>query len=102
LSNLRVLSAGVTYPFLRSSYIAFFYHRYRQINASDSVDNLSIDLSLNGQSRELGQALDIELSLWESSHWYAELALGAFFAGDAVDTPHPMVNYALLEISHQF
>ncbi len=102
LSNLQIGSAGITLQVLSASYVSVFYHRYQQINPATTLNYPTIDLALTGNSNKVGEALDIELSIWESSRWYSSLLLGFFLPGDAVEKPHPRVSYGLFEISFSF
>lgn len=81
LSNLQVRTAGVTFPLMSSSYLSFMYHNYQQVNATTELGDASLDLTLTGVSRDIGQALDVVAAYEESDAWSITLSVGFFVAG---------------------
>jgi alginate production protein len=59
LTNLHILTAGVTVPVLISSDISVFYHDYYLVNKDGQMRSADISASLDGSGSHVGQALDV-------------------------------------------
>jgi alginate production protein len=83
LSNLGIVTAGVGVSLLRSSSLDLVYHHYRQVQAADSLNGSRLDFELTGESRDVGQEIDLVLALEEWEQLEFEFAASALRAGDA-------------------
>jgi alginate production protein len=83
LSNIEILTAGAGVSLWQATSLDVVYHRYRQIEASDSLGDARLTASLTATDRDLGDGLDLVLAIEESDRIEFELWLSAFHAGDA-------------------
>ncbi len=86
LSNMRILTAGVSWWFEERSSLALIYHDYLQVEASDSIRDSNLDMDPNGIGRDLGSELDLVLSSRAFESVDLEFVAGGFFPGNAFDT----------------
>ena len=100
LSNLRIASAGVGFPLLSDSYVGLIYHKYTQVKANNSLRNAALDLTLNGSSDDIGQALDLEFGYNEAQDWSVSISLGAFEAGAATEQAGLAAYYGSIDFSY--
>ncbi len=100
LSNLRIASAGVGFPLLSDSYVGLIYHKYTQVKANNSLRNAALDLTLNGSSDDIGQALDLEFGYNEAEDWSFSISLGAFEAGAATEQAGLAAYYGSIDFSY--
>lgn len=82
LSNLSISTASVGYPIGKSSSIEVLYHRYNQVEASENLDS-RLRIRPNGQQKDIGEEIDIVLSVEEWDQVELEFVGSAFRAGDA-------------------
>jgi alginate production protein len=83
LSNIEILTAGAGVSLWQATSLDVVYHRYRQIEASDSLGDARLTASLTATDRDLGDGLDLVLAIEESDRIEFELWLSTFHAGDA-------------------
>lgn len=83
LSNIRISTLGVGLSLLDSSSVEFLYHNYNQVYAADEIRGSKLRIDPDGDSRDIGNEVDIVLGLEEWKHLEMELVLGVFKAGDA-------------------
>jgi hypothetical protein len=84
LSNLGVATAGVGISLLQSSSLDLLHHRYRLVEAADSLRDDRLELELDGVDRDLGYGFDLVLALEEWRRFELELSASAFKPGGAV------------------
>jgi alginate production protein len=63
LSNMSILTAGAGVRPLEDISVDLVYHRYRQAQASDEVRESALDAEPSGQSKRLGDEIDLILEL---------------------------------------
>lgn len=90
LSNLQILTAGVGIRPSRRSSIDLVYHRYHQdVAASGRIEGARIRASADGDSRDVGRAVDLILGYHDIPGLRLRAKLGYFMPGkafgDAVD-----------------
>jgi hypothetical protein len=83
LSNLKILTASLGVPLLRSSSLELSWHRYRQLSAADSLRDVRLDTDPSGLSPDIGQEIDLVLGFREGRRLDVEVAAGMFLAGEA-------------------
>jgi hypothetical protein len=83
LSNLSVFTAAIGFPLFEDSSLELVYHRYRQVEAADFLRDGDIDADPAGDSRDIGQELDLTLGFEEWDDLELELTGSLFEAGAA-------------------
>jgi hypothetical protein len=83
LSNLGILTVGAGISLLRSSSLDLVYHYYRLVEPAESLRDSRLDVTLDGEHRDLGHGIDLVLAVeeWERFELYG--ALSAFRADRA-------------------
>ena len=89
LSNLGILTLGAGIRPTRRSSVDLVYHRYYQHRRSDEFRDVAIDADPNGESRHLGDGLDLVIGIDEIEDINLELVGGVFFPGRAFDNRDP-------------
>ncbi|MGH7884128.1 MAG: alginate export family protein, partial [Thermodesulfobacteriota bacterium] len=102
LSNLLIFTAGLGINITEKSSIDFVYHYYQQHKSFDSFRDVGIDAEPNGESKNIGNEVDLILGYEEI--WNTELALrlGYFIPGNAFSSESANVFSALLEFQYEF
>ncbi len=93
LSNIGILTAGVGVSLWQASSLDVVYHRYKQVEASDSLGDARLAASLTAIDRDLGDAIDMVLAFEDAERFEFELWCGAFRAGDAFGTQRGRWTY---------
>ncbi len=83
LSNLKIMTASVGVPLLRSSSVELSWHRYRQLDAADSLRDARLDADPSGLSTVIGEEIDLVLGFREGRRLDVEVVAGVFLAGEA-------------------
>ncbi len=83
LSNLRILTAGFGLSLMESSSLDLVYHQYRLGEPATSLRDSRLEVTLDGNDRELGQEVDAVLALEEWDTVELHLTASAFEAGRA-------------------
>lgn len=83
LSNLSVLTGALGIEPLEDGWIETVWHRYRQITALPEIAGSRLDVEPEGNSKRLGQEIDLVASYRPKSGWDFELTGGVFEAGPA-------------------
>lgn len=83
LSNLEIWTAAAGVPIFSQSSIDLLYHRYAQVAPTPGLKDTKLDRDPTGQSGDLGEELDLIVSLDEWKHVQAQFVAGAFRAGNA-------------------
>jgi len=79
------------------------YHRYRQVQARDSLPGSRLDVDPTGESRNLGSEFDLVVSFEYQRRWEAELSIGAFRAGPAFgDATGSWARAASFKLNYNF
>lgn len=102
LSNMHVFTAAIGVPFASKSSVELLYHRYLQDTASAFVRDTRIKAQPTGLARDLGQEVDLVISIEEWKHWEIE-AIGSWFrAGEAWAKAGEDAGLGLLKINYNF
>ena len=106
LSNLHVLTAGISAPILSNSDITFLYHYYRQDENTDRLRSSRLKAFTSGNSNDLGHELDAVLNISLNDEIPAlknvsgdkkfRLSSGIFRAGEAFAEASGEYYYRLL------
>lgn len=83
LSNLSVITLGLGCTLFESSSLDLVYHNYTLMDHADELRDSRIDTELTGNSRDIGQGLDVILALEEWETMQLELMGSAFRGGRA-------------------
>ena len=86
LTNLDIYTLSIGRRIWGSSSIELVYHRYQQVEAADSLRNVTIDVDPNGLSDDIGTEFDFVVGLEEWKHLELEIIAGLFFPGRAFDS----------------
>jgi hypothetical protein len=93
LSNIHVLTAGVTTPLLQASDGGIVYHYYRLADTAAALPSSGVNNVLNGSDHDLGHAVDFlfnsnlyqdnDIRAGHINKIYLRTSVGAFRAGSA-------------------
>ena len=83
LSNLSIPTVGVGLSLLESSSVDLVYHHYRLVEHAEALRDSRLEFDLNGQSRDLGDEVDLVLAVEEWERLELEFVAAAFRAGQA-------------------
>jgi len=83
LANLEIATAAIGFPLSEDSAVDLLFHHYRQPNPADSVRDGRIKADPTGISGDLGEEVDLVVSLDEWKHFQVQLTGAVFRAGDA-------------------
>ncbi len=83
LSNMKVYTLGIGVRPSRRSSVDLVYHHFRQHKQSDELRDAAVEEDLPGNSRSLGDELNLILGFREVKNLSVKLALGYFFPGSA-------------------
>jgi alginate production protein len=93
LSNIHIVTAGLTIPFTPATDLTTMYHFYHLDEEDASIPTSGIDAPLNGTDSELGHGLDVMLNMDLTKQFgipdetinrvALKTTLGAFKAGEA-------------------
>jgi alginate production protein len=95
LSNLQIFTVGVGVPLLRSSSLDLVYHLYRQVRPAPALRGARLEAEPDGNSPEIGQALDLVIGLREWKQVEVEVVASVFRAGDAFGSRAGRVAFGL-------
>ncbi len=102
LSNLHIATLSAGRPINESIWLEAAYHLYRQDKASPLLEASSPKLSPNGNSRDIGQGLDLVLGGTLKDGDKLQFILSGFWGGNAYSTVQvktiyrALVNYRVL------
>ena len=103
LSNLQILTLGIGFDVLTSSYVSLLGHDYHMLSAAESLRSADLDLTFDGNQTHAGRAIDLNLSVEELDSWDIEMQVGLFQAGKAVvDNANGTAYYGSVELSVDF
>jgi alginate production protein len=103
LSNLSIITVGFGVRPSRRSSIDLVYHRYRQAEAVEGrLRGARIRARANGESRDLGQAVDLILGYHEISQLRLRAKLGYFLPGKAFGDTASDAYSVELGVEYQF
>lgn len=96
LANLNVATAAMGISFFNNSSAELVYHRYWQSQAASRLRDVRIDASLNGQSRDVGEELDLVLGFRDLNQLDFAITGSVFRAGDGYGTLARKTAYQLI------
>lgn len=102
LANLRVRTAGIGTRPNRDLSIDLIWHDYQQAFAIDELRDSAFETEPNGDSRNLGQEMDLVLGYRWQQRVKFELTLGRFMPGDAFDAAVDDSTFIHLEFRYNF
>jgi alginate production protein len=103
LSNIKILTAAIIFPFRKNHELIVSYHCYRQGVMSDNMGDANIDLSLTGTSADLGEEMDIRWKMEVSNGLSLDMVTSIFRAGAAVsDSCRQKSSRIFLELVYEF
>jgi hypothetical protein len=113
LSNIHILSAGVTMPLFTASDGGIVYRYYRLAEPTTGLSSSGVNNTLNGRDRDLGHGLDLlfNTDLYQNTNQrngriqdvYLRSSLGAFRAGSAYGSNEGEVaGRGLVELGFNF
>jgi len=83
ISNMSVQALGVAWEVARGYELILFGYDYRQLEASEDIRDVSIELDPNGVNRDLGREIDLILIIDAIPSAELVLIAAEFEAGDA-------------------
>ncbi len=83
LSNLEIWTFAVGVPLFESSSIDLLYHNYNQVRPASFLRDTKIDAEPTGLDSDLGEEVDLIVSLDESERYQTQFGAGLFISGDA-------------------
>jgi hypothetical protein len=83
LSNLEIWTFAIGVPLFESSSIDLLYHNYNQVRPDSFLRDTKLDAEPTGLDSDLGEEVDLIVSLDESEHYQTQFGAGLFFSGDA-------------------
>lgn len=86
LSNLKIWTLGVSVPLLENTALDLMYHQYDQYVTAGFLRNAGLGMDPNGDSKDIGQEIDIIFRALEFVHWEYGITAAFFQAGDAFDS----------------
>lgn len=103
LSNLQILTLGIGFDVLTSSYVSLLGHDYHILSTAESLRGADLDPTFNGLEKHVGHAIDLNLTVEELDSWDIEMQFGLFQAGRAViDDADATAYYGSVELSVDF
>lgn len=103
LSNLRIVTTGLSWPLFEDGVFALVYHRYWQVEASTELRETGIERDTDGENKALGWEWDLIFKL-ETDAGLSVAAVGSIFrAGRAFGTADGHHSYlAYVELTYEF
>lgn len=89
LANLQIVSLSLAKRFAGRNSVELIGHTYRQVIPGRTLPNTGVDRRPNGESTDLGWAIDAVLGLREFERWEVNLVGGYFQPGEAFDDADP-------------
>ena len=83
LSNLRIATAALGFPFLENSSVELIYHSYQQVDAAKFLRDATVRRQPAGRKRGIGHEVDLVIGIEEWENFEIELIAAAFRAGPA-------------------
>jgi hypothetical protein len=83
LSNLEIWTVAIGVPLFEYSSIDLLYHYYNQVHPAPFLRDTKLDAKPTGLNGDLGEELDLVISLDEWEHFQVQFVAGLFRAGDA-------------------
>lgn len=101
LSNLLIFTVGIGINITDDSSIDFVYHYYQQHKRSDSFRDVGIDMDPDGESKSIGNEVDIVLGYEEIWNTEFALRLGYFIPGGAFPSDSANAFSVLVEFQYE-
>lgn len=102
LSNLSIITAGFGISPIEEGSIDIVYHYYYQNKASDSLRDTALDAEPEGESKDIGNEVDLIIGYEIENKFEVALKLGCFFPGDAFLSDAANSYIGKFEIQYEF
>jgi alginate production protein len=102
LSNLWIHTAGVAFEPRSDTTVDVLYHRYRQDRAAATLRDVLIEADPDGVNRDLGQAIDITVSLELADNAWLDVVAGTFDPGAAFGPDARRALFAEMRFTYEF
>lgn len=103
LSNLRIFTTGLGIRPSQQSSIDLIYHKYQQdVASNDFIEGALFLVPPNGESRDVGQAIDLVIGYHEFSNVRLRSKFGYFIPGDAFGASASNTYSLVMGIEYSF
>ena len=102
LSNILIYTAGIGIRPTKNSSIDVVYHRYLQHAAEDDIRDSNLEIDPNGESRQLGDEVDLIIGYRPTDNIRLEAVVGAFFPGSAFGPGADTAYFASTQFRFRF
>lgn len=103
LSNIVVDIAGIQWTVSEGVELALLRYDYEQVELAEDMRDVSIDSDLNGTSRDLGQEIDLILTITARENLEIVITAAEFDPGDAYgDSDNETSNFINFELDYAF
>ena len=102
LANMWILTAGIGIRPIRDLSFNLVWHGFRQDVALDELRDSDLDAEPDGDSRHLGQELDLVVGYRQNRRFKLEAVLGRFLPGSAFSEDSTPATLVKLEARYNF
>jgi alginate production protein len=102
LSNMSIFTAGLGARPIEGVSLDLLYHHYQQDEAFDELRDSALDAEPNGESRRLGDEIDLVLGYGEEESLKIRGFLGYFMPGRAFGSGADDALFARIEVIYEF
>jgi len=102
LSNLSIITAGFGINPIEEGSIDLVYHYYFQNKLADNLMDSALDAEPDGESRDIGNEIDLIIGYEIENKFEAALRLGYFIPGDAFGSDAANSFTGKFEIQYEF
>ena len=103
LSNLGIFTSSFGLRMLKNSSVELVFHKYDQVEALDSLRDTNLNISPNGQSRDIGKELDLVMNFREWKKIEIGLTGAVFQAGNAFGNETNDLAYSVFfDVNYNF
>lgn len=101
LSNLLIFTAGVGFNITDNSSVDFIYHYYQQHKRTDNFRDVGVDAEPDGESKSIGNEIDLVIGYEEILNTEFALRLGYFIPGNAFESDSANAFSVLVEFQYE-
>jgi alginate production protein len=102
LSNLWIHTAGFALEPRGDTAVDVLYHRYRQDRPAATLRDVLIEANPDGVSRDIGQSLDVTVSVELVQDFWLDMVVGVFDPGAAFGPDARRATFAELQFTYEF
>ena len=102
LSNLSIITAGFGINPIEEGSIDLVYHYYSQNKLADSLMDSALDTEPDGESKDIGNEIDLIIGYELENKFEAAVRLGYFIPGDAFGSDAANSFTGKIEIQYEF